>query len=399
MSSLSGLVPSRYFFGAVAIYYQGSLQYSIVQKLLLGKSFPPSPAFQSSLWKSVPPVSSVSGLVPSRYFFGAVAVYYQGSLQYSIVQKLLLRKSFPPSPASQSSLWNSVPTVSSLSGSLPSSFGHCSGLLPGVSPVFDCTETILGEIVSTFASLPELSLKARPPGEFLSGSIPSRHLFGPVPSYYRRSLQYSIVQKLLLGILFLPSLAFQSSLWKSVPLVSSLSGSVPSRHLFGAVAVFYRGSLQYSIVEIILGEIFPTSVSLPELSLEARPLHEFSLGFGTIKASFWRCSDLLPEVSPLFDRTEATLGEVFPSYASLPEVSLEILPPCKFSLGFSTIKASFWRCSDLPPVVSPVFDCTETILGDIFPTYASLPEVSLEMRPTRKVLSRVRYHPGIVLAL
>ena len=140
--------------------------------------------------------------------------------------------------------------------------------------------------------------------------------------------------------------------------------------------------------ETILGEIFPTSVSLPELSLEARPLREFSLGFGTIKASFWRCSDLLPEVSPVFNRTEATLGEVFPSYASLSEVSLEMLPPRKFSLGFSAIKASFWRCSDLLPVVSPVFDCTETILGDIFPTYASLPEVSLEMRPPRKVLSR-----------
>ena len=181
--------------------------------------------------------------------------------------------------------------------------------------------------------------------------------------------------------------------------MSFLSGSVPSRHLFGAVAIYYRGSLQYSIVETILEEIFPTSVNLPELSLEARPLREFSLGFGTIKAYFWRCSDLLPEVSPVFDRTEATLGEVFPPYASLPEVSLEILSPRKFSLGFGTIKASFWRCSDLPPVVSPVFDPTETILGDMFPTYASLPEVSLEVRPPHKVLSRVRYHQGIFLAL
>ena len=143
----------------------------------------------------------LSGLVPSRHLFGAVAVYFQGSLQYSIVQKLLLGKSFPPSPAFQSSLWKSVLPVSSLSGSVPSSLGHCSGLLPGVSPVFDCTETILGEIFSTFASLPELSLEARPPGEF-------------------------------------------------------------------------------------------------------------SLGFDTIKASFWPCTKLLPEVSPIFDRRNYTWGNL-----------------------------------------------------------------------------------------
>ena len=119
--------------------------------------------------------------------------------------------------------------------------------------------------------------------------------------------------------------------------------------------------------EAVLGEIFSTSASLPELSLEARPPREFSLGFGTIKASFWRCSGLLPGVSPVFDRTEATFGEFFPSYASLPEVSLEMRPPREFSLGFGTIKASFWRCSCLLPGVSPVFDRTKTTLGEIFP--------------------------------
>ena len=201
-------------------------------------------------------MSSLSGLVPSRHLFGAVAVYYQGSLQYSIVQKLLLQKSFPPSPAFQSSLWNSVPPVSSLSGSVPSSFGHCSGLLPGVSPVFDCTETILGEIFSTFASLPELSLEARPPGEF-------------------------------------------------------------------------------------------------------------SLGFDTIKAYFWSYTKLLPEVSPIFNRTETTLRDVFFTFASLPEFSLEERPPREFSLGFGTIKASFWRCSGLLPGVSPVFDRRNYTWGNL----------------------------------
>ena len=191
MSPLSGSVPSRYIFGAVAIYYRRSLQYSIVQKLLLGKSFPHTPAFQRSLWKCVPSVSSLSGSVPSRYLFGAVAIYYRRSLQYSIVQKLLLGKSFPHKPGFQRSLWKCVPSVSSL-----------------------------------------------------SGWVPPRHLFGDVAIYYQKSLQYSIVQKLLLGKSFPLTPAFQRSLWKCVPLVSSFSGSVPPRHNFGAVAIYYRWSLQ-----------------------------------------------------------------------------------------------------------------------------------------------------------
>ena len=93
------------------------------KKLFLGKYFPHPPAFQSFLWKRVPPVSFLSGLVPSRYLFVAVAVYYRGSLQYSIVQRLFLGKSFPLS-------------------------------------------------------------EARPPREFLSGSVPSMHRFGVVAVYY-----------------------------------------------------------------------------------------------------------------------------------------------------------------------------------------------------------------------
>ena len=115
-----------------------------------------------------------------------------------------------------------------------------------------------------------------------------------------------------------------------------------------------------------------------------RPPREFSHGFGTVKVYFWRCSDLLPVVSPVDVRTETSLGDIFPTYASLPEVSLEIRPPCEFSLGFGTIKASFWRCSKLLPEVSPVSDRTDAILGETFPTYGSLPEVSLEIHPPRE---------------
>ena len=226
------------------------LQYALVQKLFLGKAFPHPPAFQSSLWKRVPSVSPLSGSVPSRHLFGAVAVYYRESLQYSIVQKLFLGRSFSPPSAFQSFLWKRVPPVSSLGfGTIKSSFWRCTKLLPGVSPVFDRTETILGEIFSTSASLPELSLRARPP-------------------------------------------------------------------------------------------------------------REFYLGFSTIKACFWRCTKLLPEVSPVFDRTETILEDIFPTSASLLELSLEARPPREFSHGFGAIKASSWHCTKLLPEVSPVFDRT-----------------------------------------
>ena len=144
---------------------------------------------------------------------------------------------FPPSPAFQSCLWKRVPPVSSLSGSVPSRhrFWCCSDLLPGFSPIFDRTETLFGEIFSTFASLPELSLEAPPPREFSLGfgtikasSWRCSGLLQGVSSVFDRT-------RLFMGKYFAPSPSFQSCLWKRVPPVSSLSGSVPSRHLFRAV--------------------------------------------------------------------------------------------------------------------------------------------------------------------
>ena len=130
-----------------------------------------------------------------------------------------------------------------------------------------------------------------------------------------------------------------------------------------------------------------------------RPPREFSLRCGTIEASLWRCSELLPKVSPVFARTEAILGEISPTYASLLEVSLEMRPPREFSLEFSAIEVSLWRCGKLLPEVSSVYNRTEAILREIPPTYASLPEVSPEMRPPREFsLGSLpsRYHFGAV---
>ena len=93
--------------------------------------------------------------------------------------------------------------------------------------------------------------------------------------------------------------------------------------------------------EAIRGEVIPTCASLPEISMEMRPPRVFPLGFGTIKAPFWRCTKLLPEVSAVFDRTDAILGEIFLTYASISEVSLEMRPPRELSLGFGTIKYLF----------------------------------------------------------
>ena len=113
--------PSRPLLGAVAVYYRGSLHYAIVQNLLRGKSFPHSPGPQSCLWGRFPLETALSSSVPSRHLLGAVAVYYRGSPQYSIVQKLLLwGKSFPRSPGPQSCLWEHFPLESKLSSSVPS---------------------------------------------------------------------------------------------------------------------------------------------------------------------------------------------------------------------------------------------------------------------------------------
>ena len=170
--------------------------------------------------------------------------------------------------------------------------------------------------------------------------------------------------------------------------MSSLSGSGPSRHLFWRCGGLLPGfSPVFDRTETLLGKIFSTFASLPELSLEALPPREFSLGSGTIKASSWRCGGLLQGVSPVLDRTETILGKIFSTFASLPELSLEARPPREFSLGFGTIKAFSSRCSGLLPGTSPVFDRTKTILGEIFSTFASLPELSLEARPPVSSLS------------
>ena len=134
-------------------------------------------------------------------------------------------------------------------------------------------------------------------------------------------------------------------------------------------------------------------------SLNLRTLRELSLGFGTIKASSWRCSGLRPGVSPVFDRTETILGEIFSPLARLPKLSLRALPPRELALGFGTIKASSWRCSGLIPGVSPVFDRTKNYSGgNLFPTRQAPRAVSGSASPPR-ARSRVRYHQGIFLAL
>ena len=218
-STLSGSVPSRHLLGAVVVYYRGSPQYSIVQKLLWGKSFPHSPGSQSCLWERFPPESLLSGSIPSRHLLGAIAVYYRGFSQKSIVLKLFWRKSFSHSPASQSCLWERFPPESSL-----------------------------------------------------PGSVPSRHLLGAVAVYYGGSPQCSIVQKLFWEKSFPHSPGSQSCLWERFPPESTLSGSVPSRHLLGAVAVYHRGSPRYSIVQkLFWGNLFPTRQPPRAVSGSASP--------------------------------------------------------------------------------------------------------------------------------
>ena len=270
-------------------------------------------------------------------------------------------------------------------GIIKASSGRCSGLLLEVSPVFDRTETSLGEMFSTFTSLPELSLKARPPREFslgfgtikasswrCSGLLP-----GVSPGFDRTET--------ILGEIFFTSASFpELSLEVRPPREFSLGFGTTKASSGRCGSLLWGVSPVFDRTETSLGEMLSTCTSLPELSLKARPPREFSLGFGTIKASSWRCSGLLPGVSPVFDRTETSLGEMFFTSASLPELSLEVRPPREFSLGFGTIKASSWRCSGLLPGVSPGFDRTETILGKIFFTSASHPELSLEVRPPRE---------------
>ena len=98
---------------------------------------------------------------------------------------------------------------------------------------------------------------------------------------------------------------------------------------------------------------------------------EFSLGFVAIEVSLWHCAELLPEVSPVFICAEAIVGKVSPTYSSRPEVSLEMRP--QFSLGLVAIEISLWHCTELLPEVYPVFVCAEAIVGEVSPTYAQLP--------------------------
>ena len=62
-------------------------------------------------------------------------------------------------------------------------------------------------------------------------------------------------------------------------------------------------------ISVFVAEVFPVY-----FSLNLRPPWEFFLGFGTIKASFWRCTKLLPEVSPVCARTAVILGEIFSTF-------------------------------------------------------------------------------------
>ena len=102
---------------------------------------------------------------------------------------------------------------------------------------------------------------------------------------------------------------------------------------------------------------------------------------------------------PVFDRAETVLGEIFSPLARLPELSLGALPPREHALGFGIITASSWRCSGLIPGVSPVFDRTENYSGgNLFPTRQAPRAVSGSASPPR-ARSRVRYHHGIFLAL
>ena len=270
-------------------------------------------------------------------------------------------------------------------GTIVASSWHCSGLLPGVSPVFDRKETILGEIVSPLVRPPELSLGALPPREYAlevgtitasswrcSGLLP-----GVSPIFDRtETILGEIVSPLArppeLSLGALPPREHALELGTITASSWHCSGLLP-----GVSPVFDRK-------ETILGEIVSPLARLPGLSLGALPPREHALEFGTIAASSWRCCSLLPGVSPVFDRTETILEEIVSPLARLPELSLGALPPREHALVFGTITASCWRCSGLLPGVSPVFDRTETILGEIASPLARPPELSLGGLPPRE---------------
>ena len=270
-------------------------------------------------------------------------------------------------------------------GTIAASSWRCSGLLPGVSPVFDRTENTLEEIVSSLAKPPELSLGALPPREHALE-------FGTITASSWRC------SGLLPGV----SPVFDrtgTTLWAIVsplarPPELSLGALPPREHAleFGTIAASSwrcSGLLPgispvFDRTQTNLGEIVSPLAWLPERSLGALPSREHALEFGTITASSWRCSGLLPGVSPVFDRTETTLGEIVSSLTKPPELSLGALPPREHALEFGTITASSWRCSGLLPRVSPLFDRTETTLGEIVSPLARLPGLSLGALPPRE---------------
>ena len=183
--------------------------------------------------------------------------------------------------------------------------------------MFDRTEATLGEVFPASARLPEASLEMRPPREFLSGSVPSRHRFGAVPNY-RRSLQFR---------------SYRSYSWGNIS-----HKRQPSRSLWKRV--------------------------------------EFSLGFGTIKIPFRCCSDLLPEVSPVFDRTEAIfLGTYFPHTPAFQRSLWKCVPPVSSLSGsvpsrhiFGAVPDYYRRSFRAQPCALPPMS---SLTGLLSPSYLS----------------------------
>ena len=103
----------------------------------------------------------------------------------------------------------------------------------------------------------------------------------------------------------------------------------------------YKRSTISAGVSIIVRKVSLLYASLSVVSLEMRYPLEFSLGF------------VASEVSRVFVRTETVIGEVSPTYANRPEVPLK-MRPLELSLRFVAIEVSLWRCTKLLPEVSPV---------------------------------------------
>ena len=100
------------------------------------------------------------------------------------------------------------------------------------------------------------------------------------------------------------------SSWQSGSLTSPSGGpeGTDSGREWGLTCTNERSTISARI-SVFVGEVSPVFFSLNMLTLR-----ELSLGFGTIKASSWRCSGQLPGVSLVFDRTENySGGNLFPS--------------------------------------------------------------------------------------